>query len=1085
LVERHGWLVLRTCQSVLGDVHEAQDAFQATFLILSRRGGSLWVRNSLGPWLHRVALRVALRAKHRAVRRRAIEKRSVELVARDLGDACGFDLQTVLHEELDRLPENYRVPVVLCDLEGTTYEDAARRLGCPIGTVKSRLMRGRERLRSRLQRRGLAPGAVSPAALLSGSVRGVVPAVLVRETIETAFFWRATGAGVVSSAAAVLAQGALRSMTLTYLKSALLFPLAVGAAFGGLVLGGVSWAQPGSQEATAPAVATPKSVNDAATKSSPDSKWAWRRSDVYQPPDSARFFPDDPEGGKQLDALWVAQDREKRPDAEILTTVRQGLRRTRSKTEIVRWIGNKYVWGRSPQNPDAIEIMYHASDFQGNDPMARETRSWAIYFGLSVVEPKTPAILHTLADSCIRGEDPNDLSRIAWGTKSQYTEIMAFIKPYLASEQAVTREKAVDVGKILAGDLDARTWSAAHRKRLAQEKYAGQLPSIKKRLLEGNSRDREETLALVMEESMLLIMDDSFVPAFVACANDPSPSVREFVPDALACWVTGTQGVNKEAFDNFICLGSDADPRVRRPVAREIARFVSSGPEASRKVAVDLMARLANDEDHQVRYDTIYYGPSWMTGKLRDDIVGAIVAFVLSNGYQDMRDRIILRFKENQTTVLKLLDEALHSGNPARVKVASEVYHDVTGRTPPGVESTPAAQKGYAEALYALHNQLGRVYPNFALKEINWDKVGQEILPRAAQVRNEDEFGLLVEELVARLEDSHALVQAGTATPPAPDLPAWDPGFACLSDDRGRSVVYSVLSGSPAEKVGIFPGMTLVSANGIAAEDLMTQWMKQLKTYFGYSSERVLKYEAMQCLVRQKESGSKVALVFEDIRGDKITVEASTDCGVRYLPRLPVPRKGIADAGNVSWVELPNRIGYIYVRRIPNGLEGLLDGALNGLGDIKGLIIDVRGNSGGGFDVNTAFRNFDLALDQAAKPQRLRYSGPIALLIDERTISAGEGWASWFIAQKRAKVFGTTSAGASSRKVVYTLTNGLYRVVIPVKAYTGFLDRPIERRGLEPDVEVRCRAEDLAQGKDTVVETAADWLVRKASENNK
>ena len=80
------------------------------------------------------------------------------------------------------------------------------------------------------------------------------------------------------------------------------------------------------------------------------------------------------------------------------------------------------------------------------------------------------------------------------------------------------------------------------------------------------------------------------------------------------------------------------------------------------------------------------------------------------------------------------------------------------------------------------------------------------------------------------------------------------------------------------------------------------------------------------------------------------------------------------------------------------------------------------------------------------------------------------------------RVFGTTSAGASSRKETYTLSNGLYRVVVPVKAYTGFLDRPIERRGLEPDVEVRCSARDLAQGKDTVVEAAARWLVETTRE---
>ncbi|MFH1268417.1 MAG: S41 family peptidase [Planctomycetota bacterium] len=120
-------------------------------------------------------------------------------------------------------------------------------------------------------------------------------------------------------------------------------------------------------------------------------------------------------------------------------------------------------------------------------------------------------------------------------------------------------------------------------------------------------------------------------------------------------------------------------------------------------------------------------------------------------------------------------------------------------------------------------------------------------------------------------------------------------------------------------------------------------------------------------------------------------------------------------------------------------------------------------------------RNF--APDDPEEPERPRFKGPMALLIDARSISAGEGWASWFIAEKRARVFGEATAGASSRKRTYTLKNGLYQVTFPVKAYRGFLDRPIERRGLEPDVVVRQNARDLAAGRDTVLEAAKQHLL--------
>ena len=165
-------MVLRACRGILRDDHEAMDAFQATFLVLVRKGRSLWVRDSLGPWLHRVACRAAGRARSRGRRRRALERGLAEAARRQAGGDDRDDLAAAVHEELDRLPDRYRVPIVLCDLEGRTCEEAARHLGCPIGTIGSRLARGRERLRDRLARRGLAPAVGALVAVFSPSRRG-------------------------------------------------------------------------------------------------------------------------------------------------------------------------------------------------------------------------------------------------------------------------------------------------------------------------------------------------------------------------------------------------------------------------------------------------------------------------------------------------------------------------------------------------------------------------------------------------------------------------------------------------------------------------------------------------------------------------------------------------------------------------------------------------------------------------------------------------------------------------------------------------------------------------------------------------
>ena len=165
LVERHGPMVLRTCRAVLRDGHDAHDAFQATFLVLARRAGSLWVGESLAAWLHQVARRTALCARAAAARRRKHEAQAAALAPTLEPGPSLDDLGEALHAEIARLPDRFRAAVVLCLLEGHTHDQAARHLKVPVGTLQSRLARGRERLRSRLARRGLAP-AVAPATLL-------------------------------------------------------------------------------------------------------------------------------------------------------------------------------------------------------------------------------------------------------------------------------------------------------------------------------------------------------------------------------------------------------------------------------------------------------------------------------------------------------------------------------------------------------------------------------------------------------------------------------------------------------------------------------------------------------------------------------------------------------------------------------------------------------------------------------------------------------------------------------------------------------------------------------------------------------
>lgn len=383
----------------------------------------------------------------------------------------------------------------------------------------------------------------------------------------------------------------------------------------------------------------------------------------------------------------------------------------------------------------------------------------------------------------------------------------------------------------------------------------------------------------------------------------------------------------------------------------------------------------------------------------------------------------------------------------------------------------------YEENFKSLYHVLRKNYAGFSIKQIDWQAVGRDLLPRAAAVNNHDDFARLCAELVARLEDSHAFVASGTARIPVLIAPQWDAGFSCLIDDRNQSAVYHIDRDGPAAVAGMKVGTVIVSVDGVPAAELIDRTMSQLKRYHGWSSERYLRYQAARWFARSSERSRRQKIKCRSVDGKEFVFEMAATKGRRYRPRLPVPIPGISDSRDLSWTRLKGDIGYIYVRRISPKLIASLDRAVGELRDASGLIIDVRGNSGGGFDAARSHRNFDT--EDGKEPDRPRFTGPMALLIDGRCISAGEGWSSWFIARKRARVFGTATAGASSRKTTYELPNKLFRVTYSVKSYRGYLDRPIERRGLEPEVRVRQSATDLAEGRDTVLEAAKTWLIQQ------
>jgi RNA polymerase sigma factor (sigma-70 family) len=231
LVERHAPMVLLVCRQMLGDEHDAQDASQATFLVLAKKARNIRKPEALGSWLHGVALRVSGKARVAAARRRAHERRGGEMAARSESEWARTDPCPELHEEINRLPERYRLPLVLCYLEGLTHDQAAQQLGWPLGTVESRLARARDRLRKRLTHRGAMPGvALVGIRSLADAARTAVSPGWIEATARSAtqFAGGRAVATVASANVAFLTRGTLKTMALTHLKSVMAYSLAAG-----------------------------------------------------------------------------------------------------------------------------------------------------------------------------------------------------------------------------------------------------------------------------------------------------------------------------------------------------------------------------------------------------------------------------------------------------------------------------------------------------------------------------------------------------------------------------------------------------------------------------------------------------------------------------------------------------------------------------------------------------------------------------------------------------------------------------------------------------------------------------------------
>jgi len=327
LVQRHGPMVLGVCRRILGNHQDAEDAFQATFVVLVRKAASIRPRDMVANWLYGVACRASLKTRSLNCKRRSKEFEMAPTTEQFSSPKdVWFDVQNVLDEELERLPDKYRSPVVLCDLQGKSRKEAAGQLQIPEGTLSSRLNTARQMLAKKLTRRGVVLSAGGLATLLSDNVAAAasataVPAALVLSTVKAAHV-AAVGstlaAGAMSTQAALVADGIVHGMFVTKLKIVAAVLLTAGLLTGGA---GYVYYQSGagSQRAEAKTAEIAQS-NDKPAEKQPDQPQAEARPVIL--PDPPKPEPEEP---KQPDPSVVGyKEFLKNGDAEIIK-IRQAM----------------------------------------------------------------------------------------------------------------------------------------------------------------------------------------------------------------------------------------------------------------------------------------------------------------------------------------------------------------------------------------------------------------------------------------------------------------------------------------------------------------------------------------------------------------------------------------------------------------------------------------------------------------------------------------------------------------------------------------------------------------------------------------
>ncbi len=377
LVRRHGPMVLGVCRRILRSEADAEDAFQATFLVLIRKAASIRPRERTANWLYGVAYHTAQKARAAAVKRRVKERQAGTMHRPEAPDDRWEELLPLLDQELQRLPDRYRIPIVLCELEGKTHKEAARQLGWPVGTVSGRLSRGRAELARRMKRHGAAPQGMAPA---------VVPPALTTAAVKAATAVAAGSAVAISAKVIALAEGTVKTMLLTKLKAATAVLLVVALAGAGAA---VAWAATPGKEGRAPMNpdSTQAASGDKAPEAAPDPDEkavreyvAELRAAVKNPSDGQAVYRAVIDPRFRNAVTWAAKHDE---DALVVELIRDYCGPDKPDKG-----GTALTWAARLNYPEVVKILLdHGVKVNAADAEGRTALHEAIRWGLETVRP--------------------------------------------------------------------------------------------------------------------------------------------------------------------------------------------------------------------------------------------------------------------------------------------------------------------------------------------------------------------------------------------------------------------------------------------------------------------------------------------------------------------------------------------------------------------------------------------------------------------------------------------------------------------------------------------------------------------------